>query len=298
MRVTLMDGGMGQELIARTSHPLHPLWSSHVMMLEPEIVRDVHAEFIRAGARLITTNAYTVTGPRLRREGLEHQFDVLQKAACTLAVQARDAVGEAVTIAGSLPPLVGSYRPDIALPFDEALGEYRRIVAAQAPYVDVFLAETMPSAGEARAAAVAAAESGLPVWVSWTLADDQSGHLRSGETIDQARAALDGIAVDVCMANCSQPESVSAGLPHLLAGGGAVGAYANGFVTVAPLQPGGTVAALEGRRDMGPDVYAKIATEWVELGVSHIGGCCEISPAHIAAVADALRVAGHEIVGG
>jgi len=296
--ITLMDGGMGQELIARSQHPIHPLWSAYVMLQEPDIVRDVHLDYIAAGARMITVNAYSVTGPRLEAQGIAEQFHALQEAACRLAREAREAGdGESVAIAGCLPPLERSYRPELVLPHAEAVAEYRRIVEVQAPHVDLFLAETMATADEARAAAEAAAETGKPVWISWTLKDGGDPHLRSGETIAEAADALAGLPVAARLVNCCHPESIDAALPALAALPGPVGAYANGFHSVRPLQAGGTVGELEAREDLGPDAYAAFALGWVEGGVSLVGGCCEVGPRHIAAIARRLGEAGHEIVG-
>ena len=121
------------------------------------------------------------------------------------------------------------------------------------------LCETMASAEEARAAATAAAESGKPVWVSWTLADDGPPRLRSGETLAVAAEALAGIAVAARLVNCSRPEAVTAALPELVALGGPAGAYANAFTAVDRLKHGGSVDVLDARDDLGPETYADFA---------------------------------------
>ncbi|TIN50926.1 MAG: homocysteine S-methyltransferase, partial [Mesorhizobium sp.] len=97
--VILTDGGMGQELVRRSQSEPTPLWSARVLIDEPELVRDLHAEFIRAGARVITINTYSATPERLAREGAEELFKPLQKRGIELARQARDEAGEAA-IAG------------------------------------------------------------------------------------------------------------------------------------------------------------------------------------------------------
>lgn len=296
--VVLLDGGMGQELVARSRHPLHPLWSAFVLLEEPEIVRAVHEEYLAAGAKVLTVNAYSVTHQRLEPAGLADRFAALQRAACEIALAARDAAGDADTrVAGCLPPLVGSYRPDL-MPEDHiAAGEYRRIAEAQAPHVDVFLCETMGSAREARRAAMAAAETGKPVWVALTLRDGGDRHLRSGETVAAAAQALADIPAAALLANCCHPESVAAAVPELAATGLPWGAYANAFQSVAPLEIGGTVAGLVARPEMTPETYAETALGWVGQGASIVGGCCEVGPAHIARLAARLRAAGHAITG-
>ena len=293
--IVLLDGGVGQELYRRSTRPAAPLWSVQVMMDEPHLVEAVHLDFIEAGARIITVNTYTATPPRLAREGIADRFEALHDAALGAAEGARERSGEEVRIAGCLPPLVGSYRPDLTPPEDECLAHYRRIVAAQAARVDLFLCETMLSAAEARAATVAAAESGKPVWTALSVRDADGTVLRSGEGVVQgARAAVDAGA-DAVLINCSSPEAVATAMPLLAGIGVPFGGYANGFVSIGALQPGGTVDVLEAREDLDPAAYAGHAMGWVASGAAIVGGCCEIGPGHIAALGQRLRAAGHEI---
>ncbi|MGF1447712.1 MAG: homocysteine S-methyltransferase family protein [Pikeienuella sp.] len=294
--VVLLDGGMGQELITRSRHPVHPLWGAFVMLEEPQIVRDTHRDYLKAGARVLTLNTYSVTHPRLARAGFEDRFDDLHRAAGELARQAVEAErADGVRLAGCLPPIVGSYRPDLLPEEAQALAEYRRIAEAQADAVDLFICETMGSALEARLAATAAAETGKPVWVGITLEDHGSKRLRSGEAVAEAVAALEGIAVGALLANCCHPESIDAAAPDLAASGYSWGGYANAFTSIDALVPGGTVAALEARRDLSPEAYAEWAMRWVAAGARIVGGCCEVGPGHIRALAARLEAAGHEL---
>ncbi len=293
--IVLLDGGVGQELYRRSTRPAAPLWSVQVMMDEPALVEAVHLDFIEAGARIITVNTYTATPHRLTREGLPDKFEALQGAAFAAAASAREKSGQAVRIAGSLPPLVGSYRADLTPPEDECLANYRRIVAVQADHVDLFLCETMLSAAEARAATVAAAESGQPVWTALSIDDADGSVLRSGEGVAEgARAAVDAGA-DAVLINCSSPEAVATAMPLLAEMGVPFGGYANGFVSIAAMQPGGTVEALEARDDLGPAAYADHAMGWVASGAAIVGGCCEIGPGHIAALGRRLAAEGYEL---
>ncbi|RVC73928.1 homocysteine S-methyltransferase [Mesorhizobium sp. M4A.F.Ca.ET.022.05.2.1] len=294
--VILTDGGMGQELVRRSKSEPTPLWSARVLIDEPDLVRDLHAEFIQAGARVITINTYSATPERLAREGAEDLFKQLQARGVELAKQACEQAGDAA-VAGCLSPLFGSYAPALTISFQETLDTYRRIVAEQADGVDLFLCETMASADEARAAVTAASESGKPVWVSWTLADHGAPRLRSGEAIAAASAALGDLPVAARLVNCCRPEAVSAALPELIALGGPVGAYANGFTAVEALKHGGTVDVLHARHDLDPEAYAGQAIGWVEAGAHIVGGCCEVGPAHIAALRGRLEQAGHKISG-
>ncbi len=298
-RITLLDGGMGQELIKRSPAEPTPLWSARVMLDYPELVKAVHLENIRAGARVITVNAYSATRDRLEREGFGDRFEALQRRACELALRARDESGEAVTIAGCLPPLTWSYRPDLVRPATETEPIYAEIAALQAPHVDLFLCETMCAGEEGLGAVRGAASTGKPVWVAWTVDDANGARLRSGETLAEADAMLDGLPVAARLVNCSKPEAVDRAVPGLAALGGPVGAYANGFTAIAaPFEPGTTVERLSAREDLGPEAYAGFAIGWIGQGATIVGGCCEVGPAHIAEIARRLAAKGHEITGG
>ena len=83
-RIVLTDGGMGQELLRRSGAAPTPLWSARVLIDEPDLVRDLHADFIDAGARVITINTYAATPERLEREGVGELFQEWQKRATDL----------------------------------------------------------------------------------------------------------------------------------------------------------------------------------------------------------------------
>ncbi|MHA1529209.1 MAG: homocysteine S-methyltransferase family protein [Alphaproteobacteria bacterium] len=302
-RITLLDGGIGQELVRRSAQPAHPMWSAHVMIDEPEIVQAVHADYLRAGARLLTLNTYSTTPGRFARFGMPEKFAPMQSRAFELARAAIDETGIEASIAGCMPPLVGSYHPELLPPYEDMLAEYRQIAAAQEGHVDLFLCETMSKAEEARAAATAAAETGRPVWVAWTLAEtlgeQGKARLRSGETIAEAIAALAGLPVAALLANCCPPEVIDAAMPELVAAGLPAGGYANAFTPIpAGFTLGQTVDMLSARKDLGPEAIAEFAMGWVAGGATIVGGCCEVGPAHIAEIARRLCEAGHDIIGG
>jgi S-methylmethionine-dependent homocysteine/selenocysteine methylase len=296
--IILKDGGTGQELLARSSMPPHPLWSCKVMMEELEIVQSVHADYIRAGARLITLNTYSVTPERLTREGEPDMFAPLQQRALDLANAAREEVGvDGVKLAACLPPLHGSYRPDVSKSHADLLPLYQELANTQADGCDLVIAETLSSVSEVTAAAQAGVATGLPTWVFMTLNDDDSGTLRSGEPLIEALTALEGTGIAGVGINCCKPEVISANIATVLATGMPSGAYANGFTGIDALEIGGTVDGLKARKDLTPEAHADLAMPWVSQGLHFIGGCCEVGPSHIAELAQRLTAAGHTIVG-
>ena len=300
MDITLLDGGMGQELVRRSSDPAHPQWGAWVMMQEPEIVQGLHEDYLRAGATAITLNSYSINRSRLAAFEMPDRLAELQGIAIDLARRARDAVNPNAALVGCLPPLIGSYHPELLPPDPELLEEYREIVSFQADHVDVLLCETMSKASEAQMAATAACESGKPVWVAWTLDEelgpDDQPRLRSGETVGEALAALEGLPVEAVLFNCCPPEAIAAGLGQLLADGRPTGGYANGFTPIPKkFVLGETVDMIGKRTDLEPPAYAEHVMGWIAQGARIVGGCCETTPAHIAEMARRIEAGGHRI---
>jgi homocysteine S-methyltransferase len=291
--ITLLDGGMGQELIRRAGDAPTPLWSTQVMMDRPGLVQQVHEDYFAAGATVATTNTYAIHRDRLRRAGIEERFEALHHAALAEAQAARR---PGTLIAGSIGPLAASYRPDIHPAHADAVPLYAEVARILAPGVDLMICETVASLAHARAALEGAREAGKPVWLALTLDDEDGTRLRSGEPVEEALViAQDGAAA--ILANCSAPEAMPAALMRFARATLPFGAYANGFTRITKefLQDAPTVDALQPRRDMGPEIYASHVMAWVQMGATIVGGCCETGPAHIAEIARRLRAAGHAI---
>ena len=295
--ISLLDGSIGQELVKRAGKAPTPLWSTTVMIDQPEILRDVHAEYFNVGASVATTNTYPVLHDRLVRAGLQDQIETLWAQAVKSARSARDAHGSG-RIAGSIGPLIASYRPDICPSAAEAEELYRDVVAALAPHVDVLLIETMSSVDQADGALRAAMKSGLPVWLAVSVEDFDGSKLRSGENLADLAPVLNRHDTDAILINCSRPEAVSTAVDIAAQFGRPFGAYANGFTKISQgfLQEAPTVDALQERSDLSPAAYADFAMGWIDQGATIVGGCCEVGPDHIAKLAMRIKAAGHHIV--
>ena len=295
---------MGQELVRRSGKPAAPLWSTQVMIDMPGLVSDVHTAYADAGATVATTNTYAIHRDRLRGgstnhyavEGLdmpnrEDQLESLLDA----AVREADAVRDRSKIAGSIGPLGASYRADMQPDLETATTLYAEIAGLLAPDVDYLLFETIPSLEAARACLAAGRTTDRPVWLAFTVDDEDGSKLRSGEPLQEA--ARIGQDADAVLANCSLPEVMPAALDALALANRPTGAYANAFtmITQAFLDGGTTVQGLSARDDMGPDIYANHAMTWIEHGATILGGCCETGPAHIAAIQSRVRAGGHTL---
>jgi len=292
--ITLLDGGMGQELIHRAGDQATPLWSTQVMIDHPGMVEAVHIDYFNAGATIATSNTYAIHRDRLADTPYADQFVELNLAAMTEA-KAAAVQFDGVRVAGSIGPLKASYRPDLHPDYDAAFRVYREKAVLTAPYCDLILCETVASIAHARSVLDAALVTGKPVWLALTVDDTDGTRLRSGEALADVLPHV-GTA-SALLINCSVPEAIKTSLPILKQANLPFGAYANGFerITEEFLGDKPTVDALSARRDLTPAAYADHAMGWVNQGATIVGGCCEVGPAHIAALAKALQDAGHKI---
>ena len=181
-QITLLDGGMGQELVHRAGDRATPLWSTQVMMEHPGLVGAVHDDYFAAGATVATTNTYALHRDRLVRAGIEDQLAPLMGLALDAAQEARGRAGHG-RIAGSIGPLVASYRPETHPPHEVAVPLYAEVARMLAPRVDLILAETVASQAHLRAVVQGARAAGVPVWLTVTVDDRDGSRLRSGETV-------------------------------------------------------------------------------------------------------------------
>lgn len=285
----ILDGGMGQELVRRAGKATD-LWAIQALIDTPQMVRDVHDEYFAAGAEVAATNTYSVLPDRLETKGLGDQLEPLVRSACQMAVEARDAHGAGM-VAGSLGPLGFSYRPDIAPPTEQAAEVYARMARIHAEYVDVHQLDTMASLQEGRGGLMGTAVTGKPVWVSFSVDDNDGTKLRSGENLEEIFPLLQEFSPAAVMINCSMPEAVTQAMPILARTGLPFGACANGFTGIHSdfNSIHATVDLLSARTDLGPDAYLGWAKKWAADGATMIGGCCEVGPEHIKTLVGGLK---------
>jgi len=287
-KITILDGGMGQELIHRYGKPPTPLWSTHVMMQQPDLVGDIHDDYFASGAQVATTNTYAIHRDRMIRHdaangtNLKDDFVAMHEKACVIASQSRDK-NKGGQIAGSLGPLGFSYRPDLSFPPEEAAETFGEIAKIHEPYVDFHLIETASSIEHAKGALMGASVSSKPTWLAISVKDEDGSILRSGESIVDVKPLIEANQPAALLINCSTPEAVTQAIPLISDIEIPFGAYANGFTFItSSFTKTETVDALEARNDLDPSKYANYCQQWVDHGATILGGCCEVGPAHIA----------------
>lgn len=295
-KIVILDGGMGREL-ARMGAPFRqPEWSALALMQAPQFVRQAHDAFIAAGSQAITTNSYAVVPFHVGDEVFAQRGAELIALSGQLAREAADAAASPVKVGGSLPPVLGSYRPDL---FDAAKAKalLEVLVVGLRQYVDFWLAETQSSIAEVELVREVVGDDSKPLWLSFTLRDElnESGQalLRSGETISDAVTAALRLSAEAVLFNCSRPEVMASAVAEARQTAGRhhsdldIGVYANAFEP-GDNRRGANEGLSELRTDTDPQGYLRFAEEWVAAGATMIGGCCGIGPEHIAALSQAL----------
>lgn len=283
----LMDGSMGNELLARRSDLVSGLWSAQYLIDAPQLVKEIHLEYINAGADLITTNTYSTIPSYLSKKNVENRMPELIGLAGKLAREAADDSEKEIIVAGSLPPLEESYRPDLVIDAEEAIPIYEVLIKELTPFVDIFICETMSSIKEMQHVmeALNNLDNKKPVWISWTLKEDKKNRLRSGESIEEAFNASATVKPEAYLFNCTDPYAISEGIKVLKQlTQKPIGGYPNVFNV-----PDGWTLDNDIQvsvRDLSIEKFLEFAEEWRKLGASIIGGCCGIGPRFIKAIAD------------
>lgn len=297
----ILDGGMSRELVRLGAELKQPEWSALALMNSPDTVRQVHAEFIAAGADVVTTNSYALVPFHIGEQRFAEQGAALIDLSGRLAREAADAADRKVLVAGSLPPIFGSYEPEN---FDPSrVQDYLSVLVANlGPHVDVWLGETLSLIAEGEAVKQAIAGHGKPFWISFTLADDAAHRatgtpkLRSGETVEEAARWAAGSGAEALLFNCAKPEVMQAAVEvarRTFAALGSdlrIGVYANAFETDTE-EKAANEDLHETRADLTGDVYSTFACAWADAGATMIGGCCGIGAEHIHRLASRLRAA-------
>ena len=199
----LMDGGMGSEFELRgLASP--KVWSGGPMLEHPELVREIHQEYIEAGAEIIITNTFGTGRDMLERGDLGHRVAEANRLGIEAAVQARRNAGkeDSVVIAASVSTMTPKEHAEVPVPYEEALETYREQLGELAKGgPDVAVGEMLIRISDTLAVIDAAAELGLPAWVGLSVVRDgdelylgirgrQGDGTHGGETLQDAMDAI------------------------------------------------------------------------------------------------------------
>jgi methionine synthase / methylenetetrahydrofolate reductase(NADPH) len=276
--VHIFDGAVGTMLYSKGVYINRSY--DELCLTAPDLVREVHQEYVRAGAEIIQTNTYGATAHKLQSYGLDKSLRDINVAAAQIA---RDAAGTRAFVAGSIGSLGLRIEPYGPTSFDEAKEMFKtQAEALLEGAVDLFILETFSDLSEIRQAIRAVRElCDLPIVAQMTIQMD--GNTSFGTTPEVFTARLDEWGADVIGLNCGVgPALVLSALEKMRA------------VTPKKLsaQPNaGLPRDVQGRQMYmcSPEYMATFARRFIQVGAQFIGGCCGTTPAHIKLLADAIR---------
>ena len=279
-RILFCDGGMGSLLQQAGLKPgeLPGVWN----MTHPEVLVQIHRDYLEAGADIVTTNTFGVD--RLKyNEYTEYPLKPVVEAAVKNAREAIALSGKKAYVALDMGPTGKLLKPLGDLEFEDAISLYREVVEAGVEAgADLILIETMSDTYETKAAVLAAKEAcSLPVFVTVTF--DERGKLLTGGSPASVAAMLEGLGVDVLGMNCGLgPEQMREILQELLAVS-SIPVMVNPNAGLPRSENGKTVY------DIDAEEFAAIMEEIVDMGARIAGGCCGTTPEHIRKVYERCR---------
>ncbi|CAN5859771.1 bifunctional homocysteine S-methyltransferase/methylenetetrahydrofolate reductase [soil metagenome] len=249
-------------------------------LVQPDIVREVHAEYIKAGADIIETNTFGATRHKLQQYGLETKLKEINIAGAKLA---REAAGEDVYVAGAIGPLDLRIEPYGPTSFDEAKEMFAEQVSALLEGdVDLFILETFSDLSEIQQAIKAVKElCDLPIIAQMTIKTD--GKTVFGADVEIVAQRLEQYGADVIGLNCG------VGPTHILT---ALEKMRGATTKKLAAQPNaGLPRDVQGRQFYmsSPEYMSKFAKRFIKAGASFVGGCCGTTPQHIKLIADSVR---------
>lgn len=283
--ITLLDGATGTELDRRGIDVSMPLWSARALLHAPDVLEQVHVDYLEAGADAITTNTFRTHRRSLARAGLDARTEELTRSAVEIACRARDRHAPDALVLGSIAPLEDCYRPELAPSAEECAAEHGEMIDHLLDAgVDMLLIETMGSQAEADVVASIAQRAAPGRWmISFcTTSDGPPGMLLSGQSLTDMLPSLGrAVAVGVNCVAATQTEKQVALLRALLPPEVRIAAYAN----VGHPEIDGSWRITDA---IDPPHYAEHVRHWIEAGASIVGGCCGTSPATLRAVRAAI----------
>jgi len=289
----ILDGGMGQELLARGVQANGTLWSANALLQEKyhQLLLDTHLDFINSGAEIIVTTTFTTRRMRLRDNGVEDKFEYLNTKAGEIAKKAKD-LNPHILVAGGLPPQYLTYEADTRSD-DEIRENFNDQAKLLNPFIDFFYFDVLSSVREFKLAIEAIESFNKPYLIGAHVSEGVK--LPSGENISEIITTIDHKNLLGIILSCVSPENYEKNLNEIKSLGIPFGFKLNGFVTTKPTsgytntfnksKTGNPNEFLGHREDLMPEKMALIVKKFKEAGATILGGCCETRPAHIKEIA-------------
>lgn len=286
----ILDGGTGTDIQRRGVPMSSSTWCAEANLSHPGVVREVHADYIKAGADIIIANTFATSALLFNALGRDEELLEIDRAAVTIAKEA--AKGHSVAVAGSMstmrPVVAGSDRTSKQQewPEDRARALFRRKADnLAAAGVDLIMMEMMRDRDYSVWASEAALATGLPVWIGISV--ERHGKMLTGfgredQNFDDVARALSALKPDVISIMHTSPNDTDEAIDILRRyWKGPIGAYPeSGYFKM----PEWTFVDI-----IEPEELVKKSQAWRKKGVTAFGGCCGLGPDHIKALTEAFR---------
>jgi len=275
-KITLLDGAFGTML--QQKGLLTATVPEANNLTHPEIITEIHREYIRSGAEIIYASTFGVN--RYKLEGTSYSVSQLVEAAVKNAQMARDAENPQVKIALDCGPIGKMMKPNGDMSFEEAYQIFEEIVSAgEQSGVDLIVFETFTDLAEMKAGILAAKEhTNLPIFASMSF--EANGRTFAGVPISAAALTLSGLGVSAVGINCSL------GPEQILPLAAELAKWTNLPILIKP--NAGLPNPETDQYEITPEEFAKITARFADLGAVFIGGCCGTTPQYISALRDRL----------
>ena len=287
----ILDGGMGQELLARGMEPNGTLWSANALLQEKyhQLLLDTHLDFIKSGAEVIVTTTFTTRKSRLRDNNVEDKYEYLNNKAGEIAQKAKKQYPKTL-IAGGLPPQYLTYEADTRTENDIRENFYSQAKILN-PYIDFFYFDVLSSVREFKIAIESIKEFNKPYLIGAHISEGTN--LPSGEKISEIVTKINHEKLLGIILSCISPENYDLNLKEIKSLNIPFGFKLNGFVRTNPKpnytgaynksKTGNPNEFLGVRKDLTPEKMLEFAKKFKDAGATIIGGCCETTPLHIKA---------------
>ena len=279
--VIILDGATGTALENRGIKSALPLWSAHALIECPEIVKEVHIDYLNAGAEIITTNTFRTNKRVFEKGGIPDQSKGLTNLAVNLAKAAIKETNSSAWTAGSIAPLEDCYSPELVPSKSEITEEHSNHIKNLVDSgVDILLIETMNTILEAEEALKICQNYDKAFFLSFVA--DKNGKLLSGESFEDVLKMISKYNLDALFINCTPVFIIEAPLKKLLEKANIpIGVYGN--IGYADDEKG-----WESTFDVNLEAYADYAKNWAAMGVKIIGSCCGTDYRYTQAIKKAL----------
>jgi len=287
-KTRILDGGMGQELLARGMEPNGTLWSANALLEEKyhKLLLDTHLDFIKSGAEVIVTNTFTLRRKRLRDNKIEDKFEYLNKKAGEIAKKTKEFYPH-VLVAGGLPPQNDTYEADTrdSNEIKENFFEQAKILN---PFVDFFYLDVLSSVKEINLGIEAITSFNKPYLIGAHISEGTK--LPSNENISDIITKINHKNLLGLILSCISPENYEKNLNEIKNLGIPFGFKLNAFITTVSKEGyiakytksnGNPNEFLGQRKDLNPKKMSEFAKKFKDAGATILGGCCETRPSHI-----------------